>query len=406
MVVINCCCTAKEEKTKNKDSLFDAALIHGYQSALQDPGNFDFDPRKTTRGQVHGTLGLVKQFNDAYTAERLAHEYSTNFSADVMAEADPGGQSFATAGAGQVVVNEAGADQRLPLVALVHPAPLGLDHFVLAPGCASRHPQHMTREFLLYGLQLLQRSTRLDFRLLFNSLGTCPAANHFHYHGLYLDQVQYLSAKFPVEDVGRSNIAGQCKQGGVTIDMLHESTWYMRGFVLSAGSKVGAAGKDPPADIEVLATVAMRLISMLQVKNVPHRLLLCPPPPERKRARGSGRASLGGGRPGDAAAGGAGAAEEASSPEIYILPQRPGSARPGGGPALDASAAGAMGIISACSAAEFQAVTEESVRAYFMDAVSLPDKDFDELICDFAWFGVTSPVEEDEEVADYACAIS
>lgn len=398
---MNCCFTAKEDKARNQDSVFDVALIQGYQSALQDPTNFDFDPRKITRGQVQGTLGLVKQFNDAYTAERLAHEYSTNFSADVMAEADPDGQSFATAEGGQVVVSEAGADQQLPLVALVHPAPLSLDHFVLAPSCANRCPQHMTREFLLYGLQLLQRSTRLDFRLLFNSLGTCPAANHFHYHGLYLDQVQYLSARLPVEDVGRSNIAGQCRQGGVTIDMLHENTWYMRGFVLSAGSKVGTTGAAPPADIEVLATVAMRLISMLQVKKVPHRLLLCPPSPERKRARTSEKPQTVGKADTPAAA-----AADASSPEVYILPQRPGGARPGGGPALDASAASAMGLISTCSAAEFQAVTEESVKAFFMDAVSLPEKDFDELICDFAWFGVTSPAEEDEEVLDYACTIA
>ena len=111
---------------------------------------------------------------------------------------------------------------------------------------ASKHRfrQVLTTELLRCGLDLVGKSWRRDFRLLFNSMhcsqsarrefrfGPLPvlrlgfaSVNHFHYHGLYLEYCGFnqrlaegfcslgssdapWQRQFPVERVERSTVGG------------------------------------------------------------------------------------------------------------------------------------------------------------------------------------------------------
>lgn len=355
------------KKKVSKDSPFDTLLLKGFDIALKAQNPFEADPRKFTWGLVTGTLGLVKQLHGKGTQT------------DDVDVADTSNGNFTKHRVNDFVGN--GTPDWPPVDVFVNTAPLSLDHFLLVPHSGRSSPQHLTEELLLEGLKILEMSQRLDFRLLYDSEGIIKDVDNFHYHGMYLNQISVLfESRFPIERAGRTNISGTTTEGSVSINMLIESEWYVRGFELEAGCKLGTGGLEPPGDINALAETAMRIVMALEKKKIPHRLLLCPPPTQ-KRAKKKAMEVINEEVLSDEFI----PKPEAVSPEIYILPQKPSSVHESASHRFDEVISSTIGLLTMPTEQDFENSTEEEIKKFFNENVSLPGAEFDKLICSVAW---------------------
>ncbi|CAE7462836.1 Gdpgp1, partial [Symbiodinium pilosum] len=286
---------------------------------------------------------------------------------EVVMDADPEAFNFNKVADAEIVglVDDA-CD--LAVTVLACGSPLAIGHMLLVPRRDVITPQVLSTELLRCGLQMVAKSLRRDFRLLFNSLLGFASVNHFHYHGLYLEYCGFTHRQFPVERVERSTVGGSRTEGKLCAELLAESQWYCRGLVLSAGSQVGVTGEPPPADIEALATFAGNVIGLLQSRNIPHNVMIAPYQGERKPRQFEDLFAE------------VNATPLAASPEVYIFPrQSEDKYRADGG--FNAAICEISGLITSHDEERFQQFDEDKVSSIFKEDVSLAGDDFDDLIC-------------------------
>mmetsp|Transcript_34745 Transcript_34745/g.51500 ORF Transcript_34745/g.51500 Transcript_34745/m.51500 type:complete len:224 (+) Transcript_34745:3-674(+) len=219
------------------------------------------------------------------------------------------------------------------------------------------------------------KSGRKDFRLMFNSRQAFSSVNHFHFHGFYLNYCGLTKPRLPIECVKRSVIAGNLKEGHVQIEILSRS-WYVPGFVVSAGPPVGVKGEQPKADLTSLANTTFRVIKELQSRNIAHSVVLAPPVGERRNRKeaNEGMANEAAGQ------------EESPvlTPEVLIVPRKfEGDVRSTAG--FNAAVMEVSGIIIAHNEETYDSLNEDEIQEIFQQDVALPDPLLEELICKVAW---------------------
>merc|ERR1712062_870450 len=111
----------------------------------------------------------------------------------------------------------------------------------------------------------------------------------------------------------------------------------------------------------------MRIISVLQTKNIPYRLLLCPPPMEPKATTKTSSLNFEETE----------SKSEAISPEVYIIPQKP--VREHDRPAYDTAISSTMGLIHTATEEEYQNIYEETVKKFFSDEIAICGPEFEKL---------------------------
>jgi len=361
----------------SKDSEFDAVLQSGFACAVARGDILRTKPESIQRRHLSGTLGLVAQFSKEHFGKKRARDLSLR--QVLVDQADSQAFNFTKVSPAEKIAEI----EALPLegggggltTALANVSPLTNCHVLLVPNCDQVLPQVLTEHHVLCGLHLLRKSTRRDFRLMFNSAMAYSSVNHFHWHGIYLAGCGFSEDKLPIERAERSVVSGGLTEGRGSIELLVESRWYTRGFVCAAGCRKGTAADvgSPPADLEALASLSARVVAELQRRNIPHSVMLAPPVDRKRRIMSSSAL----------------AHEEeskpiASSPEVYIIPRRPeGELREDAG--FYGAVAEICGLIITNSTEAFGALTEDSVREVFRGDVSLPEGEFDKLICKVAW---------------------
>eukprot|EP00439_Symbiodinium_sp_Y106_P014232 s8807_g2.t1 len=364
MFVLNCCAASRAEKAK--ESVFDKLLLDGF-SQVASKGLLRSQTSSIVRRTVEGNLGLVLSHSPDHFAKK---RQMTGGDKQVVMSADPEAFNFNKVPSDELVGVEDSSEFAVSVLACG--SPLAIGHMLLVPRMDAAAPQVLTTELLRCGLDLVGKSWRRDFRLLFNSMLGFASVNHFHYHGLYLEYCGFNQRQFPVERVERSTVGGGRTYGKLCVELLAESQWYCRGFVLTAGSAIGAVGDPPPADLEALATFAGNVIGLLQSRNIPHNVMITPYQGERKSRNLDDIF-----------------AEEtwmplAASPEVYIFPRRPeGKLREDSG--LNAAICEISGLIMCHDEDRFQQFDEDKVSNLFKEDVSLSGDDFDDLICKVAW---------------------
>lgn len=279
----------------SKDSPFDRLLLEGFARVLRT-GATRSSPAAVERRHVEGSVGFVAQFSrDHFSKKRRPEARFASLDVPV----DPSAFNFTKADeAERIAVLEDGgssaaastpAPREASTTVFASASPLGTGHVIFVPRCEDLLPQALTQDLVLYGLQLLARSTRLDFRILFNSLMGFASVNHCHFHGLYLEYCGVPNMRLPMEKVERSIISGDRTDGRVCIEMLVEKTWHTRAFVLTAGGPAGQpeTGNVPAADLEALAALTMGVISELQKRNIPYNMIMAPWLGERRPKKNS-----------------------------------------------------------------------------------------------------------------------
>mmetsp|Transcript_115045 Transcript_115045/g.321527 ORF Transcript_115045/g.321527 Transcript_115045/m.321527 type:complete len:376 (-) Transcript_115045:87-1214(-) len=372
---MSCCWARGAERLlpPSKNSDFDRMLHEGFEKAERS-GAMSSSPINIERRCLSGTLGLVAQYSPEHYSKKRRPTCSA---VQVVAPRTDDAFNFSKARPaehiGDIEVCEGGVGPGSITTVLANISPLAAGHVLLVPSCEQLLPQVLTEEHFLTGLRLLAKSARHDFRLVFNSLMAFATVNHFHWHGLYLSQCGLADGRLPVEKVERSVVAGAITEGRVSIELLVESQWYVRGFVVSAGCRAGTPGDHPPADLQALASLAHRVVAELQRRNVPHSVILAPPSERRrKQAATSGMAHEEQAKP------------NALTPEVYILPrQREGNLR--GAAGFNAAVMEVSGLIVAHTEEVYKALTEDGLKGIFRDDVSMPEAVFDDLICKMAW---------------------
>jgi len=372
------CCLCRESQKRlppSQDSAFDKELLDGFKRVLTRGGVIHTSPAQIRRRKIDGILGIMAQVSsDHFSKKRKAQDAHQK----VVQPSNPSAFNFTKVEEAEritlIQVGMLGQRTTLSAAVIANVSPLALGHVLLVPECEQTRPQALSEELMLCGLQMLSMSRRHDFRLVFNSLMGFATVNHFHFHGLYLDYCGFHDSRFPMERVDRSLVAGNMKEGHVCIELLSETQWHTRGFVVSAGCKAGTQGGKPQADIEALACAAARLVTEMQKKNIPHNVILAPPQ-ELKKER---RQEIG------MAHEHAEEKPDAISPEIYIIPrQAQANLRESAG--FNAAVCEIAGLVVAHSDAFFDAFTEEHIKQAFSSDVSLESKVFDDLICKAAW---------------------
>eukprot|EP00415_Alexandrium_ostenfeldii_P000693 UN0693 len=230
----------------------------------------------------------------------------------------------------------------------------------------------MTEDLLLYGLCFLEKSTRTDMRLVFDSLATRPLINHFHYDAFYLGSTGLAKSRFPIEGVERAIVSGDLTSGNVSIELLQEMQWLARGFVVSAGGKKDDKTLMCRGDIEPLARVSASLIAELQRRNIPHTVILCPAVEARLPKRMTPEMALSGQVEG---------VQFPITPEVYILPRSHEDAA--GNPGM--LGIELAGLVTARSEELYSSTTEADLKSYIGANVTCKDKVFDEILCKAAW---------------------
>lgn len=373
---MDCCCgrAAGSDQQPSKDSPFDKQLLDGFSRILQAGDVMRTSPSAIQRRTVDGLLGILVQFSPEHFGKKRKRGGHCQ---QVRGSVDPEAFNFTKVAEAEEIAGLAALPPGHPAgdgwtTVLANVSPLATGHVLLIPNCDQVLPQVLTEELVLCGLHLLQQSMRHDFRLVFNSLMGFASVNHFHFHGLYLNYFGLPDNKFPIEKVERSVIAGSTTEGRSAIELLVETQWLCRGFVVTSGCKKGTQGPRPAADIDALAKLTFRLVWELQRRNIPHNVMISPPTERRIK------------RPTQNLAHEEEAKPSALSPEVYVLPRIPeDKLRDAAG--FNAAVCEMSGVIVAHSEEAYSNVTEESLKDIFGNDVTLPESLFDELICKAAW---------------------
>ena len=358
------CCTSRDAKVLETD--FDKEILSGFARVAKD-GLLQSQPSSMVRRNLEGHLGLVLNFSPEHFRGKRKAAWSKE--TKVVRPADPEAFNFTKIKEGELIsiLEVLTCSKSWSISVLACASPLLVGHSLFVPDLSQCLPQCLTPELVLCGLQLLQQSARPDFRVVFNSLLAHASVNHFHFHGLFLD---YAGLKrLPVEAVKRSRVG--CSEGKVCAEILVEKEWYSRALILTAGSASGGA----VADVETLATFAGKVIQFLQEADIPHNVMLVPARERKLRV-----ASMEVNDPFEAE-------EErltVASPEIFIFP-RQSEHKCRDEPGINTAICEISGLLFARDEKRFKTLDESQISEIFSQDVSLPEKDFDNLICKVAW---------------------
>lgn len=396
---INCCASRVPKAGAQHESEFDKLLLEGF-GLLSSRGHVQSDPSKISRRSIEGSFGLNAQFSEDHFAKKR-QKYNPAKESVVMPD-DSDAFNFTKVDANEIIssvdasrpkrpeatffaglmYDEVSEDQPHPVnvTVLASASPLAVGHVLFVPSLEQKMPQVINAQLLLCGLNLLTMSKRSDFRILYNSLQGCASVNHFHFHGLYLDHCSLSTKRLPIENVNRSTVAGDRTEGKLCIELLAETQWYVRGFVLTAGCPPGRSKnmvsdtiQHPLPDLEILARGAGRLLEELQRRNIAHNVLIAPFSTDRRPANITDLIIKGE------------LAAPAASPEIYIIPRHPDkNLRPDAG--FNAGISELCGLLVAHDEQHFNNFAEKTLADIFED-ISLSGAEMDELICKFAWLG-------------------
>lgn len=361
-----------EYKIKSKDSDFDTQLLTGAGKLIKMGKFFRTSPVTIRRRRLEGVLGIIVQ--NAVELFTTAREVGKP-GQQVLAEREPDAFTFAMADEREKVLavelTLEGRFRSVPVTVFASVSPLCKCHVKVVPKCDSLLPQHLSEDMLLYGLCLLDKSTRTDFRLIFDSLATRAVTNHFHYDGMYLASTGLANGRFPIENTPRAVIAGEICPGGVAIELLQEVSWYARGFVVSAGGRKEDKELFPKGDNEPLARVAARVVEELQRRNIPHTVLLAPPHEPRVPKKVNFEAAVTGQIEG---------MQFPQTNEIYIVPR----------PYQEDSPLGVevAGLVLAKTEELYSSVNEAALKEHFVSNVQCKGKLFDDLLCKVAWMAI------------------
>lgn len=379
---------------------FDRDLVEGFRKMLDrgDVIRVDFKhPERVKRRILIGNFqalvgnsavestrngGVVLQLSPDLSAKKWRPEKKEGVEAQVMAPVDPEAFNFTKVAGERICTLDAVGGVRVAVFA--HAFPLCFSHVLLLPYFEAVLPQVMTEDLMLCGLQILTSSGTHDFRVLFSSQLAGEQVNHFHFHGVYGHNLYCLSSKrLPIEWAPRSNIAGDTTEGNICVEMILETRWLARGFVVSAGCKTGCTSTEafPPADLKALASAAFRIVSELQQRNIPHHVVFVPWLGKPKESKQFG-ATVDENRLEEAEQ-----KPAAASPEIFIIPrQAEGNLRDD--VAFNASVWEVVGIINVHTEEAFNGLNQETVKEIFWKDVSYNSVDFEALIIKAAWMAM------------------
>lgn len=355
------CCTSRDARPTETD--FDKEILTGFARVAKD-GLLQSHPSTMARRKLEGHLGLYLHFSPEHFRAKRKAKWSKH-EVKVVRPSDPEAFNFTKVKEGEVISTLDVAGRSISALACASPFLVG--HTLFVPDLPQCLPQCLTTELVLCGLQLIGQSARPDFRVMFNSLLAHASVNHFHFHGLFLD---YAGLKrLPVEAVPRSRVGGDCSEGNVCAEILVEKKWYSRALILTAGSAPGSS----VTDLESLSIFAGKVIQELQEKDIPHNVMLTPSG-EWKPRRASDRDPF--------------EAEETrpivASPEIYIFP-RQSEHKCRDESSVNTAICEISGLLFAHDEKDFKTLDETQISEIFNQDVSLPESDFDNLICKVAW---------------------
>ena len=100
--------------------------------------------------------------------------------------------------------------------AIVNVSPIEWGHFLLVPKLDANLQQRLTFDSIRIGLEMINLSSDVHFRLMFNSLLAWASVNHFHYHcftypaELILDNVKLTPFKTDVELIAEYPLKALC----------------------------------------------------------------------------------------------------------------------------------------------------------------------------------------------------
>lgn len=398
---LTCCASRVQGAGAKFESEFDTLLLEGF-GRLSRQGHVKSDPSKIVRRRIEGSFGLTAQFSEEHFANKRKKHSSEDQS--VVKAVDTDAFNFTKVDASEIIsavdvsrpkapetsffagllydeVEEDQPDPPIRVTVLACGSPIAVGHVLLVPNIQEKLPQVINAQLLLCGLNLLAMSKRSDFRIMFNSWQGCSSVNHFHFHGLYMNNFNLSPSKrLAIENVDRSTVAGDRTEGKLCIELLAETQWYVRGFVLTAGCPPGGASKtvsetnlQPLPDLQTLARGAGHLLEELQRRNIAHNVLIAPFLADRRPAKLEDLIIKGE------------QAATAASPEIYIIPRHPErNLRPDAG--FNAGICELSGVLAAHDEEHYNSFEEKSLIEIFKD-VSLSGAEMDELICKVAWLG-------------------
>lgn len=362
-----------------QDTEFDRQLIVGFGRILDQGGVLRTSPAKIQRRTLEGSLGLIAQFSEEHFSKKRSTPEG-GLGDQVLAESvDPAAFNFNKVSTAERICEVEAFPEEHPagsmrVAVLANISPLATGHTLLVPQGDALRPQVLTEELLYAGLHLLAKSSRRDFRLVFNSLLAFASVNHFHFHGLFLNYHGLQNGSLPIERAPRSVIAGKTTEGCTQIELIVGKAWYCHGFVVTAGCKPGEPGETPPADLAALAATAGKVVQELQRRNLAHNVIIAPPTLERRRKRDNNALM---------------AHEEvatpfAISPEVIIIPRK--SERSLRGDAgFNAAILEVSGVLVCHGEEAYNSFNEATVQEIFREDVALSDEVFDDLICKVAW---------------------
>lgn len=367
------CCFRKDSKVKRSpgESPLDRQLLEACQKLLVRGDVLLINPVLAVRRRLEGALSLLLMRGEKVLAGSRA---GSDLASEVMEVPAEGAFNYTQVDerekVAEIVVGGQRAGAGVPVAVFVNVAPLCKEHLVFIPRCSELLPHHITEETLLCGLNILGMSDRLDFRLVFDSLAAAPNINHFHFDGFYLSTSGLKDGKFVIETVNRNAIAGNLTPGGAMIELLQETTWYVRGFAVSAGPKAGEKGFVCKPDLEALARVAALLVNLLQKRDIPHTLILQPPGHAKLPREVTWEQMQQGSFPEGV--------QCSMTPVVFVVPRLKGEATPHLGVELG-------GWHLARTEDEYADLTEEALWKRLRAEVACPSESFDELLCKAAW---------------------
>lgn len=393
MSIASACCwtrTPTQGLIPSKDSPFDKQLLEGFAGA-ERAGQLRSKPADILRRYVQGANTMVAQFSPEHYAKKRRREAQWTA---VNSPPDPAAFNFTKAAEAELIMTIQEEPESVPPAGLgsagaalppprkhetkvlVSVSPVAHGHVIFVPRCQDLLGQVLTEEAAHTALKILARSTRTDFRLLFNSLLGFATVNHLHFHGLYLDHTKLPQMRFPVEKVERCVIGGGNTEGRVCIEMLGENKWPVRGFVLSAGWREGTRGDgpEPLADLEALGTLVAGVAGELTKRGIPFNMIMAPFLGHRRRDRSNELPSVDGGT----------STSMAVSPDVYIFPRQPETAMSETA-GFNAAVCEIAGLLLARDQEAYEALDEATICETFAKEVSLSGPEFDELICKLAW---------------------
>lgn len=189
--------------SKPKNSKFDLALMHSWESSL-NKGHFRYVLDDLGTKIVPGKFGFIAQLNTKRVTERRSPQLITSISEPF----NPSVFNFTKIGQHEIMFEIKRQNDNSPSkistasknikykckrnLVVLNTSPLEYCHSLLLPDVDGCHSQLLNGDAITSGLETLLLSSNQGLRLGFNSLCGFASVNHLHLHIFYLDESLYL----------------------------------------------------------------------------------------------------------------------------------------------------------------------------------------------------------------------